>query len=294
MMTGTMTLNFHQPILDEAQTHQMLRDAILTNKPFMGTRIGGVEFSCLVRYLKIKDRWWKYFPLGIQSQMKNNAGVINANSKILEKVSRRYLSDLEAVDIMGIWEKPEEPAIFSNYCPQAKLTHLRFFDPIITTIDPSWTYALAGKKVVIIHPFEDTIFSQYSKREHLFPGLKILPKFELITLKAVQSIASEPTPFLSWFEALQSMEDQLTQLDFDVVLIAAGAYGLPLAAHAKRLGKTAIHIGGCLQLLFGIIGQRWLMHSPKVSALMNAYWTTPSYDETPKKYQKVEGGTYWG
>jgi hypothetical protein len=33
-------------------------------------------------------------------------------------------------------------------------------------------------------------------------------------------------------------------LEFDVALIGAGAYGLPLAACVKRLGKKAIHMGG--------------------------------------------------
>lgn len=43
-------------------------------------------------------------------------------------------------------------------------------------------------KVLVIHPFEDTIKSQYQKREKLFPGTDILPEFELKTLKAVREI----------------------------------------------------------------------------------------------------------
>lgn len=33
-------------------------------------------------------------------------------------------------------------------------------------------------------------------------------------------------------------------------------YGFPLAAHVKHKGKQAIHLGGTLQLLFGIKGNR--------------------------------------
>lgn len=46
-------------------------------------------------------------------------------------------------------------------------------------------------------------------------------------------------------------------VDYDIVLLGCGAYGFPLAAYAKRRGKQAIHMGGSLQLLFGIKGKRW-------------------------------------
>ena len=50
------------------------------------------------------------------------------------------------------------------------------------------------------------------------------------------------------------MKSQMDQTDYDIALIGCGAYGFPLAAHAKRMGKQAIHMGGSLQLLFGIRG----------------------------------------
>lgn len=32
--------------------------------------------------------------------------------------------------------------------------------------------------------------------------------------------------------------------DYDICLIGYSAYGFPLAAHAKRKGKKAVHLGG--------------------------------------------------
>lgn len=40
------------------------------------------------------------------------------------------------------------------------------------------------------------------------------------------------------------MEDKIKQIDFDVCIIGCGAYGLPLAAFVKRMGKQAIHLAG--------------------------------------------------
>lgn len=60
----------------------------------------------------------------------------------------------------------------------------------------------------------------------------------------------------------------------------------------KQLGKIAIQMSGSTQILFGIKGKRW-ENIPEVSKLFNEYWIRPAENETPKKSEKVEGGSYW-
>ena len=144
----------------------------------------------------------------------------------------------------------------------------------------------------VIHLFEQTILHQYARREMIFSNLKTLPAFELITLKAVQSVANSPTGVTSWFDALDWMKSQINQTEFDIALIGCGAYGMPLAAHVKMLGKKAIHFGGSLQLLFGIKGKRrdeW----KHITDLYNDYWIRPLPTDHPSGFQKVEEGCYW-
>lgn len=90
----------------------------------------------------------------------------------------------------------------------------------------------------------------------------------------------------------QYMKKEIDKVDYDICLIGCGAYGFPLAAHVKRTGKKAIHLGGGLQLLFGIRGKRWDMRD-EYKSLMNEYWIRPSEDETPVVAKKVEGACYW-
>ena len=78
--------------------------------------------------------------------------------------------------------------------------------------------------------------------------------------------------------------------DFDICLLGCGAYGFPLAAHVKRLGKKAVHIGGALQLLFGIKGRRW---DREFSSIYNDAWVRPEENEKPRNANSVEGGCYW-
>jgi hypothetical protein len=144
----------------------------------------------------------------------------------------------------------------------------------------------------VIHPFVDSISKQYKKRELLFKDPSILPEFELLTLRAVQSLAGTPTPFHSWFEALDSMKDQIDRLNFDVAIIGAGAYGLPLSAHVKACGKVAVHMGGSTQILFGIRGKRW-DDMPAFSDFINEHWIRPAAHEMITHAKKIEDGCYW-
>lgn len=163
------------------------------------------------------------------------------------------LNDSSMLDLLGSW-CPDEMKINDHFA-KSNVTLLRFLEPFWSKAP--WTIALKNKKVLIVHPFNDTIESQYKKREMLF-NTNILPEFKSIeTIKAVQSIGKSDDRFNNWFEALQWMKDQIDSKDYDICLIGCGAYGFPLAAHVKRQGKKAIHIGGALQLLFGIRGKRW-------------------------------------
>ena len=80
--------------------------------------------------------------------------------------------------------------------------------------------------------------------------------------------------------------------DFDVAIIACGAYGMPLAAKFKSAGKQAIHWGGMSQIWFGIKGARW-DNNPRVNQFYNEYWVRPSENETSRSNKRVEGGCYW-
>jgi hypothetical protein len=79
---------------------------------------------------------------------------------------------------------------------------------------------------------------------------------------------------------------------FDVAIVGAGAYSLPLVVHARNLGKIGIHLGGAVQILFGIRGLRWDRH-PVISSFYNSSWCRPSDNETPQENFNPEDGGYW-
>jgi hypothetical protein len=193
------------------------------------------------------------------------------------------------VDLLASWLADE--FYFADQLSSADVCDLQSITPFFVRVP--WTSALKGKTVLVVHPFADTIESQYRQhRTDIFPNTEILPEFELKTVKAVQSIAGTKVPFENWFDALHHMEDQIAWADFDVAVIGCGAYGFPLAAHVKRLGKIAVHLGGETQCLFGIRGARWDVN-PGFMPLINDAWVRPSAKERPEGHLSIEDGCYW-
>jgi len=281
----------------------LIYEQLISNKPCMIARFGSTEMLCLTNYIAVKDQkkfrnyksyikfqtppWW--WETSTVKQIHQWSGFFPGRIDKVEQFCELMLNDIPQIDILGSWLKQE--SFFQKELGNVKRIVLEDMEPFFSS-NP-WTRALEGKKVLVVHPFAETIEHQYLKRELLFEN-NLLPKFELKTIKAVQSIAGSETGFADWFEALESMKNKIDHTDYDICIIGAGAYGLPLAAHVKRMGKKAIHLAGVTQLLFGIKGKRWENYIvwPYMN-LYNQHWVRPGENEKPKNAQVVEGACYW-
>ena len=119
-----------------------------------------------------------------------------------------------------------------------------------------------------------------------------MPEFELQLLRAPQTLAGNSDGYASWTEAYEKMRCAISAMEFDVAILGCGAYGLPLGAQIKSIGKIAIHLGGATQLLFGISGKRWA-DKPSFQAIMTDEWRFPLENEKPRNLEMVEEGCYW-
>ena len=274
----------------------ILKEGILADKPFMASRFGNTEIHVMVNIMRRrlmgdndKSREERNLWFG---RLCNGAGFFPDDEGLLEQYTDVMIDACEQIDLLGMWHRHMEDYLLKYYMHKAEITYLRWLEPWYAK--SPWTAALRGKKVLVVHPFEESIKKQYSRREKIFPGTDILPEFELKTLKAVQTSAGgKDDRFKDWFEALDYMYQEAIRIDFDVAIIGCGAYGMPLAAMLKKAGKKAIHLGGVTQILFGIKGKRWVESLIDKKIPMNDDWIYPSKDETPQKADSVEGGCYW-
>ena len=274
------------------EINNCIKDMILSGNPFLAGRFGATELFCVRTFdFEVESKYDK-----VLSQMENWSGFFPSKKELGDKFKNLMLDLLPEANVMGIWMLPFEEYYLNSYGnKQLKTTYLLDLEPWSSPEKP-WSAALKGKKVLVIHPFKETIERQYKRREEIFPGTDILPKFELITLKAVQTVAGEEdNRFSTWFDALEWMYQEAMKIDFDVAIIGCGAYGFPLAAKLKQAGKQAIHLAGATQLLFGIKGKRWEENTAfsYVQKFFNDAWVYPSDEDKPKEASKVENGCYW-
>ena len=301
-------------ILDRQQSNDLIYEMLIQDAPCMISRYGSGEIGVVCNYLAVHSKvgfirkcsdfitngtalpWWD--ELWYKS-MRNNMGVFPESIETLEKFAERYLQDSPEIDLLGSMNYTEK---FMPLRPDVKKVHIESLYPFF--VDHPWTLALKGKKVLVVHPFVYSIQKQYEHHDKVFDNPDVWPDYELITYRAVQSNAGAEVPFNDWFEALKKMEDDISKIDLDIAIIGCGAYGLPLAAHIKRIGKKAVHLGGGSQLIFGIKGKRWDndgYHWPDLpsdyntnySSLYNEYWCRPNEQEIPRNANNVEGACYW-
>ena len=144
---------------------------------------------------------------------------------------------------------------------------------------------------MVVSGFATSILSQHNNITRVFQGIDY-PDFKLQVVRAPIVTGERDSEGLSWFDLLEKMKREISTKDFDVALIAAGAFSYPLAAYAKKLGKIGIHCGGGLQIFFGVMGNRW-NNSPEVLKYVNEFWVRPSANERPKRADQVENACYW-
>ena len=62
----------------------------------------------------------------------------------------------------------------------------------------------------------------------------------------------------------------------------------------KNHQKSAIYVGGVLQMYFGVLGNRWLIERKEIVKLYcNEFWVRPKESERPKQFEMIENACYW-
>ncbi|WP_422685546.1 hypothetical protein [Candidatus Planktophila dulcis] len=272
-------------------------------EPILFGRLGGLEAECLGIYMNLQRK--NQNPIRFaqssvlrsrrQHQLCTNAGVFPINRETFSYFASEYLEALEHLNIFSVWAKPSA-WVESNYVQETKT--------LFVTGDASypwpesrdgvskhgWGMALDNKRVLVVSPFIDSFEQQSSKLHKIFQGIDY-PTMNLQFLRAplTQGGLDDGSTYESH---LLELKNRMSEKRFDVALVSAGAYSLPLAYHAKKLGSIGIHAGGALQLFFGVTGQRYDGYN-QVKRFFNADWKRPFEHERPNNWRDIEQGCYW-
>jgi len=267
-----------------------------SNKPICCGKIGNAELMCLYNYHIALHRGQspiQWSPI-IEKEIYINAGVFPQTESARINFCQELEKAVKNSDLLAAWNgglSDFERRFIKSRSPDCLLADLCSLEPYYSGIP--WTKFLKDKKVLVISPFTDSIKLQFGRKNLVWEN-NFLPDFELITLHhpTSKAISQEENNYNSWLEMVGDFKEKMNNISFDIALIGTGASSLPLASHAKSLGKKAIHLGGPLQILFGVKGGRW-EDNKVMNIFFNNYWIRPSKSEIPTGYKQIEGGCYW-
>lgn len=273
----------------DEEANELIKTYLKSGKPFALCRMGSAEFSEFQLYEE-----HRLFHTN-RMDRSNMFESFHHDEKEVKRWVDLIKKDNQDIDIMAYFDDhPAEEYMVKTSCPKTmKLIRLSQLEPL-THSDP-WTMELAGKKVLIVNPFVDTMLEQYPKMDLLFPNRNVLPPdIQFKTFPAVWFLGRNDD-FDTWFDALDYMYLEIMKIDFDVALLSCSAFGYNLAPRLKRAGKQAIQMGGSLQILFGIWGARWDDYPPYVP-LKNEHWVRPPKTVAPKDekgMEELDNACYW-
>jgi hypothetical protein len=230
----------------------------------------------------------------------NNNGIYNLNLDSLKKYCNLYYNSIKNSDYLACFindiineQKFMKP-------DNKELLYSRILEPFYCCLEDikPWSHYLLGKKVLIISPFVESFKKQLENKFQIFkdPNKKIfLDNQEFIFYKTFITTAGNHI-HKNWEETFDIMCNDISKLDFDIALISCGGYGVPLSYYIKKeLQKSAIYIGGGLQLLFGVMGKRWENNDmwKKIIKENESNFIRPSGDEIINNINRVENGCFW-
>ena len=235
--------------------------------------------------------------------LKNNAGIYMRNVKEIIEYSQKYVKAFDNCEIYTGWEKngnvyphiAESHDFITEKYHKKRITWAFALDVYHYIYNTPWTHALRGKRVLIISTFADSINDKIPIREKLYNGVDLFPDCTISTIKPPQTQGGfESADYFGVHLDKFTAELDAIKDTYDVALVSCGGYGNLVCNHIFESGKSAIYVGGVLQMYFGVLGSRWFRERPDILRLfMNEHWSRPKETEKPPNHQNIEGSCYW-
>ena len=217
-----------------------------------------------------------------------NAGIKPREPGSCRRYSEAMVRAAQNIDVLGVFKHQTEYVLCQRFTPAAGYCEVEHLSP--TLAENPWSAALQGKTVFVVSPFLESFRRQQPKMGEVWKSKAVMPEFRLIGYRFPYLIENDSR--LSWWDVFEEIKVAMRQESFDVALFGCGGLGLPLAAYAKEQGRIGIHLGGALQMLFGVYGGRHLEQDWHRQCINDA-WVRPAPDEVPKCASRVENACYW-
>jgi hypothetical protein len=303
---GASSENFLYPQISKTEFIQLLSIAIGEKRGFA---IGKAGFSeqALLRYTlmrtqpdSLKKRAYETF---LKYHCDYMTGVFPSNPEFLSVFADFFITNVRELNVLGLMGSKNEFQLMKSLDIQADLTYFQSIEPDRSIPEKESLCYLPffkGKKILLVSPYAEFIATRAkaniynsvwrtSEKKWFSPSVieYLNIPYSYITATDTHSLYRDS------IKLYQTICTQISEYEFDIALIGAGALGMPLANYIKSLGKVGISLGGHLQIIFGVAGARW-RRDPEWQIYIN-----PSWVDVPSSYQPVDRnvltdqGAYW-
>lgn len=265
--------------------HQKVKELLLGENPCSIGKIGSIELIHFASAFLDKK------PVFCGNSLAINAGINIKNLEEYEIWLNHFKFGIQNLDVVLAWNKTEqETKILDSLCPlSARTEEFPDIEPFSHGED-GWHFNLKDKKVLVVSSFKNSIEKQLPKYSKIWDGAEIGDCEIIESPQPFQITGNDP---IFYEESIFELERKIMSKDFDICIVGAGGFSLPLCGIAKGIGKRAIHLGGATQVLFGIRGSRFDRNFADQPWYGTENFITPLESDIPKFHYMVEQGCYW-
>lgn len=304
---GPVPTGFEVTCIDRAAFVADVRQAVAEGRGYASGKIGTSEKHWMhypIVTTTVTDRRQRFAVDAAMRYHCRGSGVFPLTPELFDRFPRFYAHHLRQLDSLGVMRDLTtlEDAVLWHYDLSARVVHFIDQEPDRSTpADDERCYlpAFAGKRVLLVAPFAHLLRERATRET--FEQVWSRTGKRWFAPASVESIefpyGFSPDTHARYATVLDLYDEIVAAMQtrtFDVALIAAGALGIPLASAAKAQGRVGLSLGGHLQVLFGVLGQRW-RDDPE----WRARYITDGWIDMPASYRPAEhatvcdSGCYW-
>jgi len=288
------------------QFAEAVRSAVERRAGFAAGKLGVTERTWLrypaVRREETDERRRRAFELVLAFKSLRQAGVFPASADFYARWCEAYVEHVRRLDCIGLI-----PGAYAE--SHELLTYHGIAGPLFVTgndqqpdrsspHDPAGCYldSFRGRDLLLVAPFGEFLCARANAETFEAVWAKTgKPWFHPRSVQAVEVpygfSPSTQARYSTSLDVQDELFEEISRREFDVALIAAGGLGIPLASMIARSGRVAISLGGHLQILFGVLGERWRGKQSWQRRYFNDAWVDLPDRYIPDRRETSEN--YW-
>lgn len=229
-------------------------------------------------------------------------GMFPSTQEAMFSYAQRHAKAARELDFLGLVGGRLEADLLDQLQPNGQTISLLELEPNRSVPDQSeqcYLPELRGKRLLIVSSIAELLCQRATQAtfeavwaksgKPWFAPAQVLPlPFPYCYDVHTQRRFGRSEHLLEW------IVEQINPATFDLALIAASSLGIPIAAAIKAMNRSAIALGGALQVLFGVGGQRWWNDPHWQQLHITPAWISVPADQVPQVAGGyVDGGAYW-